>query len=68
MAQVATNIIDDKPGIFERFGMFLVRLAENNARVQKVERLQSMSDEQLARIGLRRDQIVQHVFADLMYT
>ena len=40
---------------------------ENNARMNTVRRLQSLSDEKLAERGLTRDKIVQHVFAPYFY-
>lgn len=58
-------------GFFSRLGARLGRWMEDiavaNARVRQVERLNAMSDEQLAKRGLTRDQIVHHVFRDVMY-
>ncbi|WP_204115436.1 DUF1127 domain-containing protein [Shimia biformata] len=51
---------------FVAVGNFLVKLAEANSRVQKVERLNAMSDDELKKIGLRREDIVRHVFRDYM--
>lgn len=67
MAQATTNIHVETPSILERIGTFLVQIAANNPRMRKVTYLQNLSDEQLAERGLRRDQIVRHVFADSMY-
>ncbi|PWE31044.1 hypothetical protein C4N9_04650 [Pararhodobacter marinus] len=39
-------------------------LIEARSRRNEIERLQKMSDTQLARLGLTRDGIVQHVFRD----
>lgn len=52
---------------YEGFIAFMVRIAESNHRVQRVERLQALSDEQLAKLGLKREEIVKHVFGDVMY-
>ncbi|NKX43643.1 hypothetical protein [Roseicyclus persicicus] len=42
-----------------------VALGSNaQARFDRVQRLQALSDDELARIGLKRDDIVRHVFAD----
>lgn len=68
MAQATTNIHMASPGLLERIGNFLMRIAESNHRIRRVEYLQSLSDEQLAARGIRRDAIVHHVFSDVMYT
>ena len=47
-------------GAFE----WLIRLGEAGARTKELEHFNSMSDAQLAELGLRREQIVQHVFRD----
>lgn len=39
----------------------LVRLSEANVRVQKINDLWSLSDDELAKRGLKRQDIVQHV-------
>ncbi len=43
-------------------GLMLLSVARS--RVQKLEYLQSLSDEDLKKKGLTREQIVYHVFAD----
>ena len=45
----------------------LTRIAENNPRYKKMKQLSAMSDEQLAEIGLRRDDIARHVYGDRLY-
>lgn len=52
---------------FRAIGRFFVLLMENNSRVQLVDQLNAMSDEQLAARGLKRQDIVRHVFRDLMH-
>ena len=37
------------------------------SRAKELETLSAMSDEQLAKLGLERSQIVQFVFRDIMY-
>ena len=37
------------------------------ARRRQIERLKSKSDADLAKLGIRRDQIEMHVFGDLYY-
>lgn len=50
---------------FRAFGRLMVSMMENNSRLKRIERLQSMSDEQLAELGIQRDDIVHHVFKEL---
>lgn len=52
---------------FRALGRFFIAIAEQNARLQQVERLQAKSDDELAKLGLKRDDIVRHVFRDLYY-
>lgn len=51
---------------FVAFGNALVSLAEASSRTEEIQLLQSLSDEELAARGLKRNEIVQHVFADKM--
>ena len=46
---------------------FFVRLAENNPRLREVERLNAMSDEQLKRIGIKREDIARYVYRDMYF-
>lgn len=54
-------------GFFARIGDALMRLAEAQARTAEVERLGAKSDAELARMGLEREDIVHHVFRDILY-
>ena len=38
------------------------------ARMQKIEELRRMSNEELAKMGLHRDDIPAYVFRDILYT
>ena len=42
----------------------LVTVAEASPRLREIERLQAMSDADLAARGLTRDRVIQHVFRD----
>ncbi|WP_417525846.1 DUF1127 domain-containing protein [Marinovum sp.] len=66
MAQMTTNMIDTRPGILERIMGFLVSISENNSRLRRVEFLNSLSDDELSARGIRREDIVRHVFADAL--
>lgn len=46
---------------------FLISMAEAQSRVQQVEFLQSLSDEELSKRGLTRERIVHRVFADSVW-
>lgn len=50
---------------FRAIGRFFVYSMENNSRIQRIRRLQAMSDEQLAKLGIQREDIVHHVFKDV---
>ncbi len=51
---------------FRFIGGVLVAIAEANSRQEEVQRLAAMSDEQLAKRGLKREDIVRYVFRDAM--
>ena len=72
MAQVA---IQSKPGlsigqVLRSIGSAVYsgmqKVAEANSRSHKIEFLQSLSDAELKRRGIAREDIVRHVFADRM--
>ncbi|WIY26137.1 hypothetical protein [Parasedimentitalea psychrophila] len=46
--------------------MGLINVVEANPRYRQIQQLQALSDEQLVRKGLRRDDIVMHVFGHWM--
>ncbi|MBU2962514.1 DUF1127 domain-containing protein [Citreicella sp. C3M06] len=52
---------------FAALGNAIVAIGEANPRLRRVEALQRLSDEQLAAKGLRREDIVRHVFRDVYY-
>ncbi|SMR81529.1 protein of unknown function [Aliiroseovarius halocynthiae] len=52
---------------FAAFGRAMIAAGENSSRMRQVDALRSMSDDELAKLGLKRDDIVRHVFKDLMY-
>ncbi|WP_121630220.1 DUF1127 domain-containing protein [Tropicibacter alexandrii] len=53
--------------LYDGFIRAMVNIAESNSRVKRVEALQALSDAELAARGLKRDDIVKHVFGDVMY-
>lgn len=50
---------------FQAFGNAVAASAAAEARLEEVRRLQSCSDEKLAELGLKRDDIVRHVFREI---
>ena len=66
MAQATTNLHIERPSILERIGNFFISIAENDHRIKKVDFLNGLSDAELAKRGIRREDIVRHVFADAM--
>ncbi|EPX75943.1 DUF1127 domain-containing protein [Salipiger mucosus] len=53
--------------ILSGIGNAIVAVGEANPRLRRVEKLQRMSDAQLAERGIRREDIVRHVFHDVYY-
>ncbi|WOI33171.1 DUF1127 domain-containing protein [Tritonibacter scottomollicae] len=54
-------------GFFRAIGNGLVHIAESNHRVNRARTLMALSDEELAQRGMKRDDVVKHVFGDIMY-
>ena len=54
-------------GLAHAIGDFFTLITESNWRVREAERLQAMSDAQLAARGLRREDRARHVFRDVVY-
>lgn len=52
---------------FSMIGRVLVAMSNNDARLRKVASLQAKTDEELQAMGIKRDDIVHHVFRDLYY-
>ena len=53
-------------GFFAWLGEGLNSYKDARARQDEIAALQAKSDEELARMGIARDRIVQHVFRDMM--
>ncbi len=63
----STQTREKSSGVFDSIINFLVRIAESNGRMKAVERLNAMSDSELQARGLKREDIVRHVFRDMFY-
>lgn len=73
MANITTNVsAAPNRGFWKRFIAALARgieaQASVDARRKRIAALEAKSDEELARMGLRREDIAYHVFKDLFYT
>ena len=53
--------------VFRGIGDALITLTEANSRVRQAEALQALSDEELAKHGLKRQEIARYVFSDMFY-
>lgn len=56
------SFLDKVVAPFHAFGGLLIRLAEANVRVRELERLSKLSDAELSKIGVAREDIVRHVY------
>lgn len=68
-----TDTIDNHPKsalhtrIWQGLGRFFANLADAQNRTYAVERMQDLSDHDLAKMGVRREDIVRHVYRDIYY-
>ncbi|EAQ23542.1 MULTISPECIES: hypothetical protein [unclassified Roseovarius] len=72
MANITTNVsASPLREVWKRFTAALIRGLEAHAAVtsrrNRIEALEAKSDAELARMGLRREDIAYHVFKDLFY-
>jgi uncharacterized protein YjiS (DUF1127 family) len=70
MAMTATHVVSHGnffSNLFAAIGRGIVHAAESNHRMKKIEFLNSLSDEELAARGLKRDEIARYVFRDVFY-
>ncbi|MDJ0822532.1 MAG: DUF1127 domain-containing protein [Paracoccaceae bacterium] len=55
------------PNVFGAIARFFEMITESNFRVLEANRLNSMTDSQLAARGIKREDIARQVFRDLYY-
>ena len=65
--QQPTSIWASVKDFFSMVGSAMTMSAAAEVRMRRIEALNSKSDEELAEIGLRRQDIAAYVFRDLMY-
>lgn len=63
----ARNVLAQLAETFKAIGSSLVRASEASSRIHHVQALQAMSDSELSDRGIKREDIVHHVFKDLYY-
>ncbi|UWR24201.1 DUF1127 domain-containing protein [Sulfitobacter sp. S190] len=63
----ATAVLSQIGAVLRAINVALMHASTSSARVRQIEALQSKSDAELADIGIKRDEIVHHVFRDLYY-
>jgi transposase len=52
---------------FSRFGQGMSLYIESHSRRDKIDALEARSDAELAAMGLKRDEIVGHVYRDMIW-
>ena len=60
------RIFDGLKSVFSAIGHGMMSVANANRRMLMVEKLQAKSDAELAKMGIRREDIVRHVFRDML--
>ncbi|MFK7762384.1 MAG: DUF1127 domain-containing protein [Roseobacter sp.] len=60
------RVIAQVKSFFSVVGTSLVMAASTNRRLHLVDRLSAKSDAELAALGIRREDIVRHVFIDML--
>lgn len=66
-SSVTGRLFPSLGAFFARVGEALYNGSNMSARARQIEALQSMTDAQLAEKGIKRDEIVHHVFRDIYY-
>ena len=62
------RVFEGVKSFFAMVGTALVLAGTTNHRLHEVERLNAKSDDQLATMGIRREDIVRYVFRDMLDT
>lgn len=66
-SDLAHRALDRLVAFLHIIGGALTSVAEANQRVRLVEKLNVKSDDQLAELGIRREDIVRYAFRDMMH-
>jgi hypothetical protein len=65
--KVLRTVLGPVGAFFRAIGTRLVNASENSSRMTQINALNAKTDAELAKMGLRRDQIAHYVFRDLYY-
>jgi hypothetical protein len=65
--QLTRSFLSNIGSFFSRMGHAMAKNSVGQARVDLVQSLQAKSDDELAALKIKRDDIVHHVFRDLYY-
>lgn len=66
ISDIPSRVVHAIRSFFVVFGKAMVASSTANRRLQLVERLSEKSDEELAAMGMRREDIVRRVFIDML--
>ncbi|KIC49169.1 hypothetical protein [Tateyamaria sp. ANG-S1] len=64
---ILSNVLDRVTAFFTALGHSAAMSAAAEARFQRIEALRAKSDEELAAMNLRREDIAAYVFRDMMH-
>lgn len=67
VASVAHDVLGHVGGFFAYIGKAMMYSSTAHRRFEAIQALQSKTDEELAALNIKRDQIVHEVFKDLYY-
>ena len=67
MALANTHVADERRSLFTTVIDGLARIMENHPQTRQLEKLNRMSDEELAARGVTRHDVIRHIFRDRYY-
>lgn len=67
MTMLTSNMVAPTRSVFEGLLAWLVSISERSPQLQKMERLNKLTDAQLQARGLRREDIAREVFGGSFY-
>lgn len=67
MAVATTTGTGHGPSLLAGIGTFILRIVENHPHTRQIEKLNAMSDAELAARGVTREDVVRHIFRERYY-
>ncbi|ANB34776.1 DUF1127 domain-containing protein [Rhodovulum sulfidophilum] len=67
MALANTHVAGPRGSFFSSVIAAMVRMVENHPRTRALDRLNAISDEELAARGLTRQDVIRRIFSDRFY-